>query len=91
MASYWIGYDLKEGEDYQDLISEIKSLSIKWWHYLDSTWIVTTSLDVNQITDRLKEKMNLDHDRLLVMKTSTDRQGWLPEKAWDWIRDNVTD
>ncbi len=90
MASYWIGYDLKEGEDYKDLIAEIKSLGTKWWHYLDSTWIVVTSLNANQITDQLKDKMK-ENDCLLVMKTTTKYQGLLPEKAWDWIHENVTD
>jgi len=91
VASYWIGYDLKEGEDYEALISEIKLLGTNWWHYLDSTWIVITNLDANGIYDRLKGKINTEHDKLLIMKTSLDRQGWLPEKAWEWIRQFVID
>lgn len=39
-----IGYDLNApGQDYGDLIEAVKASGARW-HYLDSTWLVKTSL-----------------------------------------------
>ncbi|NKL18482.1 hypothetical protein [Rhizobium leguminosarum] len=81
---YAINYDLKkQGQDYSGLYGAIKALG-SWWHYLGSTWLVDTSLDANQIVERLTPHFD-GNDRLLVIKMGNDRQGLLPEKAWDWI------
>jgi hypothetical protein len=86
MSCLLITYDLnKPGQKYDDLYEEIKSLG-SWWHYLDSTWLVSTSLTTKQASDRLRKVMD-DSDNLLVLNvTSDDYSGWLPEKAWEWIR-----
>jgi hypothetical protein len=40
MGTLLIGYDLdKPGQDYSNLVAEIKRLGA-WWHNLDSTWLV---------------------------------------------------
>jgi len=66
MSVTLIGYDLrKPGQDYTLLFNEIKSLG-EWWHCLDSTWMVKTTLTVEQVRDRLHRRMD-PNDQLLVI------------------------
>lgn len=89
MAALLITYDLnKPGQDYDGLFDEIKSFGT-WWHYLDSTWIVDTSLSVSAAADRIRAKVD-NSDHFLVLNITGDaRQGWLPKDAWAWINEHV--
>jgi hypothetical protein len=84
-----IGYDLdRPGQNYDGIQKEIKGLGA-WWHYLDSTWLVDTSLTVQQVSDRLKAVMD-DDDKLLVLNIAGDAYaGWLPPEAWEWIKEHM--
>ena len=80
-----IGYDLnKEGKNYAEnnkkLIELIKKTFPTWWHYLDSTWIVVTTMTCVQIRDLLITVLDKD-DELLVARLSG-------EAAWFGFDDN---
>ena len=79
MATYIIGYDLHEGEDYSDLIRSLKAFP-NWWHHLDSTWLVQSDLPIKQVRDYLWKHMRND-DKLLVMHYFTSKQGG--SGAWE--------
>lgn len=64
VAILMVGYDLKEGEDYSNLIAAIKTYD-KWWHHLDSTWIISTADSPTQVRDYLKQFLHSD-DKILV-------------------------
>lgn len=82
---YSINYDLKRpGQDYDGLYEAIKKLGA-WWHHLDSTWLVDTSLNASQIWARLDPHVDAN-DSVLVIGVTRDYSGWLPEKAWEWLR-----
>jgi len=81
---YAINYDLKRpGQNYEALYESIKGCGA-WWHYLDSTWLVDTSLSVKGIWDRLAPHVD-KNDSFLVIGVTRDYQGWLTQEAWDWI------
>lgn len=88
MNKYLITYDLKATplSGYRPLHDEIKKISGNWWHYLESTWIVkNTSMSADSISNKLLPHIK-QGDRLLVIKIDTsDKQGWLPKDAWDWL------
>lgn len=82
---YSINYDLpKPGTNYDGLIREIKTRG-HWFHYLDSHWLILTDESASEISSRLRQHID-NNDRLLVSEFGPDRDGWLPEKAWQWIR-----
>lgn len=87
---YLITYDLvKPGQDYDGLISKIKTLG-NWWHYLKSTWLVDTNLNAKQIYEQLKA--NLDSsDNILIIKVTRDYWGYLPDgdDSWSWIETRI--
>ena len=95
MANYFIGYDLHEGEDYADLIAEIKAIANGWWHCLDSTWLIGSNLDCVVIRDRLKPHLTNSGkkggDRLLVMKLHGQWActGSFSDNCRTWLKNNV--
>lgn len=88
MSAYCITYDLKQpGRNYEPLYDAIKSVGI-WWHFLDSTWLVSTTLNAQDIWARLAPAID-SSDLLLVIEVRKQSQGWLPNDAWTWIQANV--
>jgi len=81
-----IAYDLKvPGRDYSKLYDTIKAAS-GWCHYLESTWIISTSETVGTWGDRIRGIID-ENDRLIIVDiTGQIRDGWLPSKAWEWFR-----
>ena len=84
---YLVTYDLKQPDkDYEPLYEAIKKCGSSWWHYLESTWIVSTDISVDECVKCIRQTMD-ENDYLLVVEiTQQHRQGWLPSKAWDWIK-----
>lgn len=81
---YAINYDLKQpGRNYEELHNAIKALGA-WWHYLDSTWLVDTTLSAKDVWNRLAPHVD-ENDSVLVIGVTRNYSGWLPPKAWDWI------
>lgn len=85
MSAVLITYDLnKPGQNYSALHDKIKSLG-PWWHYLESTWIVSTTKTPSQVWDHISSAVDKS-DRALVIDITLDRySGWLPKAAWEWL------
>lgn len=86
---YLVTYSLKSGGVSTALEEELKTAS-KWWHFIDNTWIIETE---DPTAVKVWERISVAHsfgggDRLLAIEISpaASRQGWLPTKAWDWLR-----
>jgi len=66
--------------------------SRSWMHYIDNTWVVSTSETIGELDGRLRNCLNLtDGDSLLIMQTNGTSAGWLPEEAWNWIQEHSND
>jgi hypothetical protein len=94
MASYLIGFDLnKEGANYsarnKAVSDKIIELYPTYWHHLDSTWIVVTTLTSEQIRDSLKDLLD-KNDELLVAKFSGEG-AWkgFSESGSSWLKKNL--
>jgi hypothetical protein len=83
-----ISYDLKRPPlEYTKLYDIIKE-SKKWWHYLDSTWLVWTNETPSSLFGKM-EKLVDKNDRLLIIEVKKNYYGWLQKEAWDWM-DTIT-
>ena len=88
MTAFVIGYDLnRPGQDYKSLFDAIKGIG-NWWHCLDSTWIVKSSLTAIQVRDKLAAHID-GNDKLLIAVLSGEA-AW---KGFDndcstWLKDN---
>lgn len=88
---YVVSYDFKEPTTrlLQEFTSELKKFGA-WWHFIDGTWLIKSELDAKGIYARLKP--HIDNDvNLLILEAGTDAAGLLPRKAWDWIRQRMTE
>lgn len=85
---YSINYDLnRPGQNYSELHDAIKGCG-SWWHYLDSNWLVDTSLNAKEIWEKLSSHAD-KNDNVLIVGISRDYSGWLPQEAWDWINSRI--
>lgn len=81
---YSISYDLNTpGQKYDDLYKVIESYD----HYkiMKSHYLVYTDSNVNQIYNKLSTCID-KNDRIFVAEVNSNRQGWLSQAAWDWIK-----
>ena len=87
MSLYLISYDLKKPDrDYSGLYDAIKSFKT-WWHYLESTWIIKSEKTPKEISNIIKSHID-ENDRLIIIQVTNKFKGWLPKKAWEWIKRN---
>jgi hypothetical protein len=86
---YLICYDLNSpGQDYKDLIEQIKSYGT-WWHHLDSTWIIKSSKTAKQIREHLSKYID-GNDELLVIQFGDEWAGkGFKQRAYDWLYNNA--
>jgi hypothetical protein len=56
-----------------------------WWNHIPSVFLVSSEMNVKFITKELKSFTH--HSSVLVMEViPSNSEGWLPERAWSWIR-----
>ncbi|MFQ6676532.1 MAG: hypothetical protein ACE5LH_09360 [Fidelibacterota bacterium] len=85
---YVVSYELRGARrDYRRLYDELRNSS-GWWHYLGSTWLISTDESANELYERLATAIG-SNDGLLIIEAGRTRQGWLPEEAWAWIREHI--
>ena len=89
MKPYIITYEIKDktGKSYEPLFEEIKRFP-KWWHYISNTWLIMSEENANAIFKRLEPCIDKDIN-ILIIEVGKDRQGWLSQKAWEWIKKNI--
>jgi len=85
-----ITYDLKTPKDYHDFYEAIKAQGEqgKWWHYMASTWLLSTNKTPQQVADAIRPHLD-QQDLFFVCELSPNYQGWLPKPAWDWIHSEL--
>jgi len=90
MRTYMIGYDLyRPGQNYDDLFEAIKSVANGWWHCLDSTWIVKSSLTPVQIRERLKPHLDSNDELLVALIGSPAAWTGFDKNCSDWLSNNL--
>ncbi len=81
-----VTYDLRTPKDYHDFFEAIKAQGEqgKWWHYMSSTWLLSTSKTPQAVFDAIHPHLD-KQDFVFVCEMASNYQGWLPKPAWDWI------
>lgn len=87
---YMITYDLnKQGQEYEEVISAIKACSNGCWcTYWKSSFLIKSSLSANQICERIQPHLD-SNDTLIVIEVKNNYQGWLNNKQWAYIKENI--
>lgn len=86
-----VTYDLKTPRDYHDFYEALKSQADngKWWHYMASTWILSTSKTPTAILEAVRKQYLDPQDSIFVCELSPNYEGWLPKPAWDWLKEEL--
>ena len=86
----FITYDLNErGQDYDNVIKAIKDSSTGvWCSYWKSSYLIKTNLSIQEVSDNITPYLD-SNDRLIVIEVKNNKQGWLTEKQWNYINNNI--
>lgn len=90
MRTLLVGYDLNKPEqNYAGLIAQLKSYGA-WWHCLDSTWLIKTTMTATALRDALKPLID-SGDELLVLDVSQANWAWagFTGDCGTWIRNHL--
>lgn len=88
MRTMLVAYDLnRPGQNYPRLYEALKAVP-RWWHYLDSTWLLRTQESAAELRNRLRPHIDAS-DELLVIDVTSPEAAWsgFDEQASQWIRD----
>lgn len=83
-----ISYDLngrERPEAYEAVKKVITSNAISYRKPLYSQWFVETNSTPDAWSMRISEVADED-DNWFVCRVGAERQGWLPEEIWEWLR-----
>lgn len=76
-----LGSDSPEIEKKLDLAKD-------WFRFSDKCWVVYTTSDAAKWYKRLSKVVKSRDGRLLIFKLDpSDRQGWITEAFWEWMRE----
>lgn len=88
MAVYMISYDLKSPTNNRTQVEDsIKSLGA-WCKYVSTTFLVSSALPLLDVQTAVTKHLD-GNDSMIVCKVEKPICGWLSEKQWDWIRQNL--
>lgn len=86
--TYMIVLDAATIGDSDDVIARFITTDLRfhrWWNYLPFTFMVTTDLDAEAISEALRPLTGTA--RFLVMAVDpSESEGRLPRAGWQWIR-----
>ncbi len=86
-----VTYDISDSKkDHTEFFEKIKTLG-GWMHYIEGTWIVSTDQydTAEGIFRAIEPFIDKQEDYVFVAEIdSSNTQGWLPKRAWDWFKEN---
>ena len=56
-----------------------------WWHYIDTTYLIASSLDVIPLYNLISHGVPRRYS-LIIEVDPNNAQGWLPKNAWTWLQ-----
>lgn len=84
-------FDRDDFLDYKSIHNQIISIDslLNWFHYIKSSYIlITNESSAKQLAKKIQPIIP-QKSYLLVEIDMNNRQGWLPRKAWDWLKNQV--
>lgn len=87
----FITYDLNsEGQNYEDVIKTIKDCAVdgKWYSCCRSSYLIKTDMKVDEINDKIHQYLD-KNDTLFVVEVTSNYQGWINKKDWDFVNKEI--
>lgn len=89
--AYILTFDRDDSLNYKAMHNKLTNLPIvfSWWHYIKSAYILICNTDNATALQREISKI-MPNKRFLVIEVNLrNRNGILPPKAWDWIKNQT--
>lgn len=89
--AYILVFDRDDLCDYKTIHEKILSIEglINWFHYIKSSYIlITAEPSAKQFAKKIQPIIPKKYYLLMEIDLN-NRQGWLPQSAWDWIYKQV--
>lgn len=58
---------------------------IDWYQCMSNAVFIRSNYDAKSLSNIFRQFTN-DTGRFLILDVNTDRQGWLPKKAWEFMK-----
>ena len=71
-------------------LNEHEDQILNWRFDLPNTFYVVSTASADELYDTLKALRKEEGARFLVTEVARNRQGWLPRKAWKFMREKPT-
>ena len=87
---FMLTYDLNSpGQKYEKLRNVIKNeISNGYCNYWESSFLFRSRLTPSEIVEKLKPYLD-SGDKMFVTEIVNNKEGWLTEKQWDFINNNI--
>jgi hypothetical protein len=59
---------------------------LNWYHILPNSFFIVSERTADQLANIFRRFTN-DKGRFIILDTKSDRSGWLPLKAWQFMAD----
>lgn len=70
-----------------ELVKENRSIK-DWSHYLASSYVLISDVSEDSLTDYFVRNWH-GNKFMIVEVVPRNRNGWLPNKAWEWFKKNT--
>ena len=84
--AYALMFDIDDNLDYSEVHKQVTTIPslLSWFHYLQSSYILISESDSNELTQYLIKI--IPNKRFLLFRIDlSSRNGWMPKEAWEWI------
>jgi hypothetical protein len=89
MAVYLVAYKINAvGTDPGPILEAIKKMGNGWMHYIPNTVLLHSKDTADVIGGKIFKLITKD-DYVLVIRVTKEYYGWLPQRAWDWLNNEV--
>ena len=85
--AYLIVFDMDDNIDYNDFHNKLVSSTsiVTWWHYLKSSYLIISRESATVLSEHIN-KIAPKKQYLIMEVNIKNRNGLLPQIAWDWIK-----
>jgi hypothetical protein len=86
MNFFLVTFSLRnQARDYNQFFVALRGNALQWWHFIEQTCVITTTLDIRSLTNALLPYIEATDSLLIIPMTPHQMQGWLPTNAWEWL------
>ncbi len=86
---YLVVFDLNHPKTSRKAVEQaIKEASVSWCSFWKSAYLIRSGLPSNQIIEKIQPLLD-NADRLFIVESTRDYQGWLTDDQWKFVEEKI--